>query len=133
MVDIELLEKASIKIIKLLQQREFIEELRIIKKAHKQNPSINDQCTVTKTSLTYGLDPFLDNSVLRVTGQLRNSSLNRNLMHPILLPRTSAIKNWIIEWCHNTSGQSGRNMTLNEIRCNGFQIINGNAAVRRHI
>ena len=30
-VDIELLEKASIKIIKMLQQREFIEELRTIK------------------------------------------------------------------------------------------------------
>ena len=41
-VDIELLEKASIKIIKMLQQREFIEELRIIKKAHKQNPSTDD-------------------------------------------------------------------------------------------
>ena len=34
-VDIELLEKTSIKIIKMLQQREFIKELRIIKKAHK--------------------------------------------------------------------------------------------------
>ena len=30
-VDIELLEKASIKIIKMLQQRQFIEELRTIK------------------------------------------------------------------------------------------------------
>ena len=41
-VDIELLEKASIKVMKMLQHREFIEELRIIKKAHKQNPSNND-------------------------------------------------------------------------------------------
>ena len=41
-VDIELLEKTSMKTIKMFQQREFIEELRIIKKAHKQNPSNND-------------------------------------------------------------------------------------------
>ena len=49
-VDIELLEKASVKIIKMLQQREFTEELRIIKKAHTQSPSNNDQITVTKAS-----------------------------------------------------------------------------------
>ena len=68
-VDIELLEKASIKIIKMLQQREFLEELRIIKKAHKQNPSIDDQTIVTKASPIYRLGPFLnDNGVLRVGG-----------------------------------------------------------------
>ena len=49
-VDIELLEKASVKIIKMLQQREFTEELRIIKKAHTQSPSNNDQITVTTAS-----------------------------------------------------------------------------------
>ena len=54
-------------------------------------------------------------------------------MHPILLPRRSVITNRVIEWCHNRSGHSGRNMTLNEIRCNGFWVINGNAAVRSHI
>ena len=76
-LDDELLEKASIKIIKMLQQREIVEELRITKKAHKQNPSNNDQSTVTKASPIYGLDLFLDdNGVLRVGGRLRNSSLN---------------------------------------------------------
>ena len=97
-VDIELLEKTSIKIIKMLQQREFIKELRIIKKAHKQNPCNNDQSTATKASPIYGLGPFLDDhGVLRVGGQLRNSSLNRSLMHPILLPRRSVIASKIIE------------------------------------
>ena len=97
-VDIELLEKTSIKIIKMLQQREFIKELRIIKKAHKQNPCNNDQSTAAKASPIYGLGPFLDDhGVLRVGGQLRNSSLNRSLMHPILLPRRSVITSKIIE------------------------------------
>ena len=105
-VDSDLLEKSSIKIIKMLQQREFIEELKIIKNAHKENPSSNDQSTVTKVSLIYGLDPFLDdNGVLRVGGQLRNSSLDQNLMHPVLLPRRSEIRSRITEWCHNRSGQ----------------------------
>ena len=53
----------------MLQQREFVQELRIIKKAHKQNSSNNNQSTVTKASMVYGLDPFLDDdSVLRVRG-----------------------------------------------------------------
>ena len=129
-VDIELLEKASIKIIKMLQQREFLEELRIIKKAHKQNPSIDDQTIVTKASPIYRLGPFLnDNGVLRVGGRLKNSSLNWNLMHPILRVITSRT----IDWCHNRSGHSVRNMTLNEIRCTGFWIINGNAVLRSHV
>ena len=89
---------------------------------------------MTKASLIYRLDPFLDNNgVLWVGGWLRNSSLNWNMMHPILLPQRSVITNRIIEWCHNISGHSGRNMTLNEIWCNGFWIINGNVAVRSHI
>ena len=54
-------------------------------------------------------------------------------MHPILLPRSSVITNRIIEWCHNRSSHSGRNMTLNEIRRNGFWIISENAAVRGNI
>ena len=110
--------------------KEFVEELRIIKKAHKQNPSDNGQSTVTKASPIYGLDLFSDdNGVLRVGGRLRNYSLNQNLMHPILLPQRSVITSRIIEWCHNRSVHSGRN----EIKCNGFWIINGNAAVRSHI
>ena len=133
MVDIDLLEKASTKIIKMLLQRELIKELRIMKKAYKQSPGNNDQSIVTKASPIYGADPFLDdNGVLRVGGRLRNSSLNWNLMQPTLLPRRSVITSRIIECCHNKSGHSGRSMTLNEIRCNGFCIINGNAAMRSY-
>ena len=133
-VEINLLGKASIKIIKMLQQREFLKKLRTIKKANKQNPSSSDQSTSTKASAIYGLDLFLDNNgVLKFGGQLRNSSLYWNLMHPILLPRSSVITNRIIEWCHNRSSHSGRNMTLNEIRRNGFWIISENAAVRSNI
>ena len=86
-VDINLLGKASIKIIKMLQQREFLKKLRTIKKTNKQNPSSSDQSTSTKASAIYGLDLFLDNNgVLKFGGQLRNFSLYWNLMHPVLLP-----------------------------------------------
>ena len=39
-VDINLLGRTSIKIIKMPQQREFLKKLRIIKKANKQNPAV---------------------------------------------------------------------------------------------
>ena len=68
-VNIALLKKTSIKTIKMLQQREFVKELRITKKAHKQNPNINGKNTVTKANPIYGHDPFLDdNGILRVGG-----------------------------------------------------------------
>ena len=54
-------------------------------------------------------------------------------MHPILLPQRSVITSRIIEWCHNRSGHTGRDLILNEIRCNDFWIIHENAAVRSHI
>ena len=47
---------------------------------------------MTKASPIYGLDPFLDdNDVLRVGDLLRNSSLNWNVMHPILLAQRNVI------------------------------------------
>ena len=47
-------------------------------------------------------------------------------MHPILLSPRSVIESKIIAWYYTKSRNSGRNMTLNEIRCNGFRVINGN-------
>ena len=54
-------------------------------------------------------------------------------MHPIKLPRKSIITARIIEWCHEKCGYGGRNLTLNEIRVNGFWIISANTAVRSFI
>ena len=68
-VGIKLLEKTSIKIMKMLLQKEFIKKLRINKKAHKQNPGINHMNTVTKASPIYCVDLVLyDNSVHRFGG-----------------------------------------------------------------
>ena len=64
-----LLEITSIKIMKMLLQKEFIKKLRINKKAHKQNPGINHMNTVTKASPIYCVDLVLyDNSVHRFGG-----------------------------------------------------------------
>ena len=68
-IDVDLLEKASVEIIKMLQRREFVEKFKITKKAHKRYLNIKDQITVTKSNPICGLDVFLDdNGVLKVGG-----------------------------------------------------------------
>ena len=74
-------------------RREFIEEIRIVKKHKSKIPIIMNQSTVTKTSLNYALDQFLgDNNILSVGRGLINFSLKRNLMLTILLPQRRGIK-----------------------------------------
>ena len=52
------------------------------------------------------------------------------MKHPIILPRRCTTTNLIIEYFHGTLQHSGRTSTLNEIRCNGYWVINGNSLVR---
>ena len=43
---------------------------------------------VAKSSSLYQLDPFIDdNGLLRVGGRLEKSKLNRDTVHPVLLPK----------------------------------------------
>ena len=66
-IDAALLEKASVEIMKMRQQREFLEKLKIIEKACRKYLNIKDEITLTKSSPIYDLDLFLDdNGVLSV-------------------------------------------------------------------
>ena len=67
--DVKFLEKASLETIKMLQQREFVEELKIIQTAYKKNLSIKDQINAKRSSRIYGRDPFFDDyGLLKVWG-----------------------------------------------------------------
>ena len=66
-IDAALLEKASVEIMNMRQQREFLEKLKIIEKACRKYLNIKDEITLTKSSPIYDLDLFLDdNGVLSV-------------------------------------------------------------------
>ena len=52
------------------------------------------------------------------------------MKHPIILPRRCITTNLIILYFHQRLHHAGRNATLNEIRTNGYWIINGNSLVR---
>ena len=76
-IDAALLEKASVEIMKMRQQREFLEKLKIIEKACRKYLNIKDEITLTKSSPIYDLDLFLDdNGVLSVGSWLSGVDLN---------------------------------------------------------
>jgi len=70
--------------------------------------------------------------LLCVGGRLKRTAIS-NMIHPILLPKSSHVSTLIIKWCHEKTGHSGRGITLNEVRSNGFWVVNGNSAVKKLI
>ena len=86
-----------------------------------------------KTSSLNALDPYLDAiGVLRVGGRITKANLADSLKSPVILPKTGHITELIIH-AHENTHHSGMGVTLNELRSNGYWIINGNAAVRRFL
>ena len=71
--------------------------------------------------------------MLRVGGRITRADLTDGLKNPVILPKTGHITELIIRHIHEKTHHSGRGVTLNELRSNGYWIINGNAAVRRFI
>ena len=87
-----------------------------------------------KTSSLHTLDPFLDcNRVLRVGGRIKKTNLSNSLKYPVILPKAGHITKLIIRHVPEKTQDSGRGVTLNELRTNGYWIINGNAAVQHFI
>ena len=54
--------------------------------------------SLPKSSSLYLLHPFIDdNGLLKVGGRLRKSKLNRDTVHPVLLPKKNKITNAIAQ------------------------------------
>jgi hypothetical protein len=77
------------------------------------------------------LNPFLDgNQCLRVGGRLRNSELNFNQQHPLILPKGHHITTLIIEDTHNKNLHAGGQLLLSLLR-QKFWISDGRNVVRK--
>ena len=61
-----------------------------------------------------------ENSIVCVGGRLQNSSLDLELIHPIILPKTGSTFTMIARDCHNTIAHVGRSATMHEIRRAGY-------------
>ena len=136
------LEEAEMQIIKLVQADAFEKDVKVLKDLQTQS---KDTCVrrqsvkerkgvLKKNSSLNALDPFLDsNGVLRVGGRMRKANLLDDLKNPVILPKSSHITRLIICHAHEKTNHSGRGLTLNQLRSNGYWVINGNAAVRSFI
>ena len=136
------LEQAEVEILKLVQTNAFDKIVKSLKEFQAQTKGVSKdrQCLkerkalLKKTSSLNALDPYLDAiGVLRVGGRITKANLADSLKNPGILPKTGHITELIICHAHQKTHHSGRGVTVNELRSNGYWISNGNAAVRRFI
>ena len=121
LVDMNLLQQSESSIIKIYQQSCFQNEISRL---------LDGMCVSRKRNI-FKLDPFLDDhEIIRVGGRIRQSSMEYKLKYPILLPKNGHITSVIIDFYHRKVGHGGRGMTINEIRSNGFWVINCTAVMK---
>ena len=88
------------------------------------------KAVLKKSSSFNALDPYLDASgLLRVGGLIKKANLLDSLKNPVILPKTGDITELVLRHDHEKTHHRGRGLTLNELRSNGYWVINGNAAV----
>lgn len=117
------LQEAELAIIQYCQQQRFGEEIAALS---------SGETTVSRQSVIYRLDPYLDNGILRVGGRLTRGSLPEETKHPIILHKDQHIVTLIIRYIHKQLGHSGRNHTLSTMR-RRYWVTSANSAVRKVI
>ncbi|CAB4033136.1 uncharacterized protein LOC110985605, partial [Paramuricea clavata] len=137
-INVEDLQRAESEIIQMVQEKEFPEEMKILRSLQKKDPNrketVKIKASLKKTSCLYRLEPFLDPcGVLRVGGRLKKSDLPYHVKHPAVLPRKGHLTTLIIRHYHQKTAHQGRGMTVNELRSNGYWIIGGSSAVGYYI
>ena len=61
---------------------------------------------------------------------MQKSMLNDDVKHPVILPRKGPLTTAAVRWIHQKVEHAGRNMTIHEMRAQGYWVINGNSIVR---
>lgn len=114
---------AEITIIKIIQKREFANEIRLLKSNKKISPKSN----------IIQLSPFLDShEILRVGGRLKNAHIPYNAKHQILLPSNNQIATLIISDYHKLGLHGGPRLTDALIR-QKFWIIGSRKMVNSYV
>ena len=85
---------------------------------------------LSRTSQLYRLDPFEQDSLLRVGGRLQRSDLPFETRHPIIVPSQSPIAALILLEAHESQGHLGRNSILAKVR-KRYWIIKASPQIRQ--
>lgn len=117
------LQKAKLKIIKHIQNREFTEDIQHLQKFSK----------ASSKSKILSLNPYIDSEgLLRVGGRLSNASISKHMMHPLIIPHESQLTNLLIDHAHKSTFHGGARVTLAWLR-QQFWILGGNRAIKRRL
>lgn len=101
------LENALIVIVRALQQTDFEEDLRHLKRYNE----------VSKSSPCSNLTPFLDiNGIIRVGGRLKSSILPYDARHPMLIPHNDPITKLLMRTIHEQNRHCGPQALLAHTR-----------------
>ena len=108
--------EATKQIVKLVQRDAFPEAMKRLsskKKNGRRYLSLEDLNNLPCLKLLHKLNPFLEEEVMRAGGRLRNSDLEYDAKHPMILPPNHPITAMIIEKEHGEQGHSGISHVLN--------------------
>ena len=149
------LQKATIQMVKLVQQREFAKEYQSLlrhnpvalytdlKVSEARQLNSQDIRNLKRNANGQGsspwrrLNPIMIDDVIRVGGRLREAPVEFGLKHPMILPSRHHITNLVIRYFHEGTphcpgGQMGMNYVLAQIR-EEFWILQAQRAIRRVI
>lgn len=116
-------ERAAEVVIKLAQQQAFPQEMK----------ALEGGCSLPSSSPLFRLDPLVDKGLLRIGGRLKQSSLSRELKHPVIHPKNPYVTKLILSHYHERICHHGRSQTQMELRANGFWLIGGSKSVAKLI
>ncbi|XP_049879876.1 uncharacterized protein LOC126376494 [Pectinophora gossypiella] len=114
----EELNSALLSIIKLDQEKHFMQEIKSLKSNNVLKSNLNN------------LNPFLDSEgLLRVGGRLQNADLTFSQRHPIILPKQSNITRLLILKEHLRLKHAGQKLILNSLN-EHYWLLNANREIK---
>ncbi|XP_012542665.2 uncharacterized protein LOC105840305 [Monomorium pharaonis] len=122
-LSVDELDKSLLTLVKIVQITHFAPEIN----------SLERENAVRSSSKILSLNPFLDEyRILRVGGRLKNSKLQYEHKHPMLLPNKHVFTQMLITYEHEKQMHAGLTSTLAAIRTR-FWILNARSTVRKII
>ena len=121
--------QAETEILTLVQANYFDKEIKILKDFQTQTESVpkdrqhdkERKAVLKKSSSLNALDPYFDASGLQRVGErIKKANLSDSLKNPVILPTTGHITELILRHAHDKTHHSGRGLSLNELRSNGY-------------
>ena len=119
---------AEHEVLRVVQKQAFPKEVKQLTEASLSNNTLTK--SVNKSSSIRNLDPFMVDSLLRVGGRLRQTSIEAEARNPIIVPKKAHVVNLLVRHYHAKVGHSGREHTLSLTR-EKYWVIKGRIAVHR--